>query len=225
MFSYYGAKTKIVKWYPEPKYATIIEPFAGAARYSLYHSEKNPNKYRVILVEANPKIAGIWQWLKNAKPDDLRQLPIVKAGEPIPDVSPIEARWFIGLCFNQGSHSPKNFAGRMNFCKLPGNNWESFIKRLPIIQKWEIHNGDYSSAPDIQATWYVDPPYSQQKLYPFGQDLDYTKLGDWCKSRKGQVIVAENDNATWLPFQTLGMTAGQRKGSKLLNEGICIFDN
>jgi len=41
MFSYYGSKKKIVKYYPEPVHDVIIEPFAGAAWYSLeYPIEK-----------------------------------------------------------------------------------------------------------------------------------------------------------------------------------------
>jgi site-specific DNA-adenine methylase len=36
MWSYYGGKSKIVQYYPDPKYDTIIEPFAGSAQYSLY---------------------------------------------------------------------------------------------------------------------------------------------------------------------------------------------
>jgi site-specific DNA-adenine methylase len=35
MFSYYGTKKRIVNKYPEPKYDKIIEPFCGAAQYSL----------------------------------------------------------------------------------------------------------------------------------------------------------------------------------------------
>jgi len=36
MFSYYGSKSKLAQHYPTPKYDTIVEPFAGAAGYSLY---------------------------------------------------------------------------------------------------------------------------------------------------------------------------------------------
>lgn len=36
MWTYYGTKKRIAKNYPAPIYDTIIEPFAGAAQYSLY---------------------------------------------------------------------------------------------------------------------------------------------------------------------------------------------
>jgi hypothetical protein len=57
-------------------------------------------------------------------------------------------------------------------------------------------------------------------LYPYGKDLDYEVLASWCKGRKGQIIVCENDTAEWLPFKPLCTTSGQRKESKLRNEGI-----
>lgn len=41
MFSYYGSKSKLVNLYPEPLHDTIIEPFAGSARYSLKYWDKD----------------------------------------------------------------------------------------------------------------------------------------------------------------------------------------
>lgn len=41
MWSYYGTKKKIAKYYPSPQYDKIIEPFAGAAQYSLYGDKMN----------------------------------------------------------------------------------------------------------------------------------------------------------------------------------------
>jgi hypothetical protein len=33
--------------------------------------------------------------------------------------------------------------------------------------------------------------------------LDYAALAKWCRERKGQKIVCEQDGATWLPFEHL----------------------
>jgi site-specific DNA-adenine methylase len=55
---YYGGKWSLAPSYPEPRFATIIEPFAGAAGYSLRYADR-----RVTLVEKYPVIAGIWRYL------------------------------------------------------------------------------------------------------------------------------------------------------------------
>jgi hypothetical protein len=33
--------------------------------------------------------------------------------------------------------------------------------------------------------------------------LDYSALATWCRARKGQAIVCEQDGADWLPFEHL----------------------
>jgi site-specific DNA-adenine methylase len=51
MFSYYGSKSKIVKYYPCPAHDKIIEPFAGSARYSLLNNAQykiSPNIGRIM---------------------------------------------------------------------------------------------------------------------------------------------------------------------------------
>jgi hypothetical protein len=58
MFSYYGSKSKIVDYYPPPKYKRIIEPFAGSARYSLKYWQND-----VLLVDKYPVIVEVWNYL------------------------------------------------------------------------------------------------------------------------------------------------------------------
>jgi len=48
MWSYYGSKSKVVKHYPKPKYDLIIEPFAGAAWYSVFASDTPSSAHRGI---------------------------------------------------------------------------------------------------------------------------------------------------------------------------------
>ena len=63
--------------------------------------------------------------------------------------------------------------------------------------------GGYDLAPDVEATWFIDPPYNNAvgRYYIHGPEaLDYESLGRWCQSRRGQVMVCENDGAEWLPF-------------------------
>ena len=66
MWSYYGSKSKIAKVYPTPKYGRIIEPFAGAAWYSVLHRPK-----KVLLNEKYEVIHNIWEWLINKASSEL----------------------------------------------------------------------------------------------------------------------------------------------------------
>ena len=76
---------------------------------------------------------------------------------------------------------------------------------------FEIHHGDYADAPDVEATWFIDPPYrvagrtvgshtrGGRYTHP-NVDIDYGALGAWCQSRAGQTIVCEQAGASWLPW-------------------------
>jgi len=78
MWSYYGAKTNIVKYYPPPKYGKIIEPFAGSARYALKYFDRD-----ILLVDKYDVIIKIWKWLQKCSPNDIISLPRFKAGDNI----------------------------------------------------------------------------------------------------------------------------------------------
>ena len=78
------------------------------------------------------------------------------------------------------------------------------------IQHWRVIVGaDYTAAPDIKATWFIDPPYANAAgaWYRY-HDVNYRQLARWCRSRKGQVIVCENEGATWLPFEPFRVVKG-----------------
>jgi hypothetical protein len=44
--------------------------------------------------------------------------------------------------------------------------------------------------------------------------IDYSALADWCTSLPGQVIVCENDGATWLPFRPHASVRTTRRTSR-----------
>ena len=48
------------------------------------------------------------------------------------------------------------------------------------VRHWRIIEGDYRDAPDVAATWFVDPPYQDKgKHYPHGSaGIDFAALGD-----------------------------------------------
>jgi len=223
MFSYYGRKGKVVKYYPVPVYDTIIEPFAGTAVYSLYGD--NWQK-KVILIDKYDVIFRIWKYLQQASVEDILKLPDVKNGEELVKVNGFnellqEEKWLIGFSVNNGSAMPKNVAGRMNF-----NSWSRDKKRiagdLHKIKHWDIRCDEYFNAPDMKATWFIDPPYSGLcggKYYKINnKTINYERLTEWCKSRSGQTIVCGNTMETYLPFRLLSKSISQN--NKLYSEGI-----
>lgn len=201
MFSYFGSKSKIINLYPCPIHSTIIEPFAGSARYSLKFFDRE-----IVLIEKDSVIVELWHYLQQTTPKRILSLPDVENATELAKIKGFSQldqaeKILIGFCSNGGSAVPKNFSGRMNF-----NSWNRDKKRIAEslykIRHWNVICGDYSSVQNKKATWFVDSPYQKQgKWYRCGsKDIDYVKLGEWCKSRKGQVIVCENMGADWLPF-------------------------
>jgi len=205
LFSFYGGKWRAGKRYPQPLHDTIVEPFAGSAGYSMRHAGR-----RVILVERDPAVVGTWRWLLEATPSEILSLPDLAPGQTVDDLSLCqEARWFIGWWLNKGAASPcKSPSSWMRSGIRPNSYWgravrERVARDVEHARHWQIIEGDYRDAPDIEATWFIDPPYSGAagRLYRHGKDLDYSALAAWCRQRQGQAIVCENVGADWLPFR------------------------
>jgi hypothetical protein len=203
MWSYYGSKTNLVSLYPDPVYDTIIEPFAGAAKYSLKHFDK-----RVILIDKYPVIINLWRWLQKCSEKDILSLPrYLPLGKTVDDINwdCQEAKDFFGFMIACADARPKKSAGKRKAIDRP--NFTNFgIKRVAAdlykIRHWEFILGDYTDSPDIPATWFIDPPYQfGGHVYPMSsKKIDFDNLAQWCKGRQGQLMVCENTKATWLPF-------------------------
>lgn len=97
-----------------------------------------------------------------------------------------------------------------------GVTGSEIASQVESIRHWKIHNCSYEECPVGPATWFVDPPYQHAgKHYTHGsQGIDFEALGEWCKSRDGQVIVCENDGAAWLPFRHLADVKTTRAGKR-----------
>jgi 16S rRNA G966 N2-methylase RsmD len=93
---------------------------------------------------------------------------------------------------------------------------ERIAGQLSSIRHWKIAEADYAEAPDVRATWFVDPPYEGAGRYYAHSRIDYAELAQWSRSRQGQVIVCENEGATWLPFRPFmtGKSVMRRAGSR-----------
>jgi site-specific DNA-adenine methylase len=209
-WNYYGGKYKAALKYPAPMYDTIIEPFGGAAGYALRHPHK-----KIILIEKNPDVYTVWQYLFSASWKEVMELPIVTSmnDERLKDI-PDGARNLIGFNMNTGVSSPAKTLSARHRKNRETKDYESgwsvghrlrCADQAEEIQSldWTIIPGDYTLAPDIRACWYIDPPYFNQagKQYPMHlKPEEYPPLGEWCKKRQGQTMVCENEGATWLPF-------------------------
>lgn len=216
MFSYYGSKSKLARLYPKPRYNIIVEPFCGAAWYSSLHYNKG-----VLLNDLYPPIYNIWNWLINeASQDEIIGNSDFYQGQNIIDLPLTQPhKDLIGFCINRGSVSPKNIVQKWS-CQAKGRpDWASTtnyqLRRisdmLPNIRHWQARFGDYRNLPDIEATWFIDPPYQNGGELYSENKIDYSELAEWCLGRSGQVIVCENNQADWLPFSELREITGQRK--------------
>ena len=204
MFSYYGSKSKIVQYYPQPTNDKIIEPFAGSARYSLRYFEKD-----ILLVDKYKVIVDIWHYLQRASEKDILGLPVLKESQLLSEfnLSEIE-RLFMGFCIASGGMTPRNkispFVSSRNSSRLKFRI-KDIASNLYKIKHWKIILGSYEDLENEHATWFIDPPYQigGQHYKESNKNLDFTFLANWCKSRNGQVIVCENMDSNWIELNPL----------------------
>lgn len=212
MWSYYGAKTKLVHHYPTPKEDLIIEPFAGSARYALEYWERD-----VLLVDKYDVVVKLWEWLQQCSPKDILSLPIPKVGDKIKrdDFDCDEQFWLMGFSIANGTSSPQQSVSKFGVSSeyYFKHKIEKYVSHLPKIKHWEIIQGSFEDIPNQKATWYVDPPYQfgGERYKESNKKIDFEKLGKWCESREGQVIICENTKADWMDFKPMIQFNGLRK--------------
>lgn len=217
LFKLFGSKWTSSKYYPAPKFDTIIEPFAGSAGYSLRHFNKN-----VILAEADGHVHNLWYWLINiATESDIREIPL---GLPIgTDIRTIGLNMGQMLLLKnwQRTNNVGNCFTVSPWGNLSGQWTENTRSRVAsefhLIKHWKIKTGafdtrDYevpwtdvdnwtswsTDALDLlkdknlpkESTWFIDPPYEFNYKYKSGP-LEYPQLGKDIQALSGQVIVCE----------------------------------
>ena len=199
MFSYYGCKSRLSAYYPKPLEDTIIEPFAGSARYSLLYFWKN-----IILYDIDKKVIGLWEYLKSVSERDILSFTKPNIGTDLrlysKELSEPELFLLRTICQRgAGNGYVVSKWGHDDF----DNSIKRLSKNLHKIRHWNILNGSYEQVPNQKATWFIDPPYMNGgKRYKHHQ-IDYNHLSEWCKDRRGQTIVCENGQAEWLPFSPI----------------------
>ena len=207
-WNYFGGKWRSASSYPPPRFGTIIEPFAGAAGYSLHHPER-----AIVLVEKYHVVAEVWRFLTSAKPTEVLRIPIVEAVDDLPRGVCSGARWLVGFALNFATSAPRatlssgQRALRSRGQRLAGWTEERralVATQLDAVKHWRVIEGDYSQAPDVVATHFIDAPYqgrAGQNYVHGSRALDYDRLAVFATSRRGQTIVCEGLGATWLPFR------------------------
>jgi hypothetical protein len=212
LFIYYGRKHRIAPLYDQPRHPLVIEPFAGAAAYSMFHLATIE---RVLLIEKDERVATLWERLLAMEPEDVMKIPVPRSGDDTSDFLLMTAAASNGVAQSR----------RMTVTDRMPKCIRAMLARIASIlpeakRKVTVVCGDYSDAPDVEATWFIDPPY-QVTVPPGGTsrpqgmgyargcrsvDLDYEALAGWCQSRRGQVLVCEQAGATWLPFRSVGVS-------------------
>lgn len=220
-FTYSGGKHRLAGKYPSPKHDLIIEPFAGSAGYATRHYERD-----VLLIDLDPRVATLWEYLIAASPSDILSLPLYDGTwETVDDLDLTDGeRMVIRGWLNKGTFGKRPSAW-MRSGKYPSQFWGKEIRQriadqVPKIKHWKIQNASYTAAPDLPATWFVDPPYQRKGgMYVGHTDLNFVDLGEWCRARTGQTIVCENLGAKWLPFRAFAvmhaMQGTRRSGRSL----------
>lgn len=202
MFSYFGAKTKLAKFYPAPKHGKIIEPFAGSARYSLLHFEND-----VVLYDLSDYVIQVWRYLIAASRNDILSLPDVDSKISLDSIKGLTTaeRYLIGFSLVRGKAKPRKVGHGQN-------SWNADKRRIADdlykIRHWQVHQNSYTAIANELATWFIDPPYeltnvpSYTDRYPHFV-VNRQQLARFAITRRGLVIVCEGDGATYLPFQPL----------------------
>jgi site-specific DNA-adenine methylase len=190
MFNYFGSKFLLAKTYQTPKHDVIVEPFAGSAQYAMYWMRQRSD-ITCILYDTDPMVIKSWNRMLAATPDEIVRWEM-QVGDPIND--------YIDKA-NYGGHN--KIANDRIVANFYSAKYRWARTRAATDGRVVVIEGDYTQAPDIEASWFVDPPYQHQgHHYEAGNDaINYTALSDWCQTRKGQVIVCEASPGDWLPFR------------------------
>lgn len=202
MFPYFGRKARIAHLYPAPVHDMVIEPFAGSMSWTLHH-----RPLTAVGVERDERVVALWH--------EILTDPLAFASRPVPVLGEVTDDLFAKLC-TYSEHSLTS--ERLKVTSRMLRDYESLCRRIAAEGSWAkehvtIIEGTYTDLGDVEATWFIDPPYqyANRRGYREGAGgIDFAELADWCRSRRGQVIVCEQAGADWLPFEPLASVATHR---------------
>ena len=216
-FPYYGSKWRIAHLYGPPGGRPVVEAFAGSAGYSVRHAAPVARLY-----DRSADVCLGWDWLIRCSDADVARIPdVIRSNEEyraLPDGARQVVGLLVGFAQDRVPKSLKSWYLEWARTGIPtrtmersrGGRWwgpamkARILAQKPLVADWTVDCLDYRDIPDMDAFWFVDPPYSGPKgrRYPHS-DVDYADLAEWCRSRSGPVVACEAEGADWLPFEPL----------------------
>lgn len=227
-FKYPGSKWQSAIQYPKATGEIIVETFAGSACYSVRQAAGRP----VVLIETNPEIIELWNYLISAPADEIAGLPtdlpigedIRKLGLPSHGAELLIRQWQrVGRndCWTVSIWNGKN-AGLWH-----SRTRDAIAEQVSGLKLWTVKNIDSlaymkENTNNSKITWFVDPPYVSRPAFYAQKFNSHVELGNICKNVHGQVIACEAEGADWLPFVPFkdqvtgrrGVKTGSKKHSK-----------
>lgn len=149
-------------------------------------------------IEANVAVVETWNRICNLSESEILSYKLPNVGEVTDD------HWLIQAAFSEHASTAikRVWTKRMNRDAEPQKRYAA--KHVDYAREHIRYlQGHYLDAPDVEATWFIDPPYQKVVKGYLRDDLDYAQLREFCLSRKGQVVVCEQQGADWLPFHRL----------------------
>ena len=224
MFSYLGSKSKFIEKYPKPLHDTIIEPFAGSARYSLLYHECN-----VQLYDISRYVVETWRYLIDASPKDVLSLPLIPDGQTVDDFNLTDGeKYLIGFHLCRGKSKPR----RRGYGR---NGWVNDRKRIaelvPLVKHWNILQESFETINpailNLSATWFIGPPYevmqTKSDRYPHWC-VDYDAVKRFIYSRRGQVIACGNHKDSYIKFPEFISFTNSTSGEMNIERAL-VFNN
>ena len=170
-------------------------------------------------MDLDPVLGSIWDYLLSHDYYDVMDLPL--EFDCVDDLNiSTGAKNLLGFWIARGRSTPAK--SRSAWCRS-GDYLTSFwsedkrdriAEQIAHITHWTSRMGDYRSIENVEATWFIDPPYQSKGVHYKYNQIDYVELADWAQTRKGQVIVCEQHPASWLPFEEFKVLRGVKDGGK-----------
>lgn len=171
--------------------------------YTMHHRPS-----RAIGIEIDCRVVDLWRRMSSVTAEFAESVELPLVGNPTDDL-------LVKLC-SYSEHALSS--GTMTVTSRMVRDWRSVHRRAAADGAWataavDYQHGSYEQAPDVEATWFIDPPYQRanRRGYLHGASgIDFSELACWVQKRRGQVIVCEQAGADWLPFTDFRPVASHR---------------